>query len=203
MTSSQYPDGQRAHEALLKTWRSFRQQREHPDSWYGRKGWGSSKWPEAKVIREITLSSTTAYNRPVQDSEPEEAGKAPRAHLGLPIVFKFINEETTYDLVPKPPNKAEATGAKVDRYASPVLLAITRFFEPGQAKDGYFVGLVLITQSQLKTDRKLILKDYPAKSLVPGDWSAVLDSTQAPLGLREILKRNKFQPIVSPPGMTK
>lgn len=189
VTSLRHDSGQEAQETLLKMWRDFRQQRMHPRSWYGRGGWGKSKWPEATAVRSIIQSN----------SPTDQQHSAPRAHLGLPIGIKFINEEATHDLVMLAPDERGV----IDRYASPVLLAVTRLFDSGPSSKRCFVGLVLITRSMLDAKQKLVLKGHPDQPLQPGDWNAVLDSPTAPLGLREILKRDHFQQLVPVQGTTK
>lgn len=188
VTSLRHESGQEAQETLLKMWRDFRQQRTHPPSWYGRKGWGGSKWPEADAVRGIIQPN----------SPPGQQYRAPRAHLGLPISIKFINEEAAHDLV----MLGRDEPGTIDRYASPVLLAVTRLFDSGPSSKRCFVGLVLITRSMLDAKQKIVLKGHSDQPLLPGDWDNVLASPKAPSGLKEILKRNHFQQIVPAQGVT-
>ena len=122
-----------AQNQVLDLWREVRQWRRHPNSWWGQGPWGRSEWPEADAIRHI-FGQHSAYHEPRHDN----LGKAPRAHLGLPLIIKFKGHGD--------PDKAELVLSHErgkDRYASPVITAVARI-------DGGFVGMVLATKSRLR-----------------------------------------------------
>lgn len=94
---------------LFNALKKFRQTR-HPDR--NGRPYGRSKWPEADQI--CRLMST---NSPGHDPEhPVE--KFPRAQFGLPIIFKFKeDDERSGD-----PRQSELKGNKHERLASPLIL---------------------------------------------------------------------------------
>ena len=103
ITPEHYDTGQQAQEALLKMWREFRQQRPHPSSWFGPNEWGRTKWPEADAIRYIADTHASWENgghRIHHKPEDKNKGRAPRAHLGLPIVIKFKDDQSAQNKHP-------------------------------------------------------------------------------------------------------
>lgn len=194
-----------AHHILLRSWREVRQRRPHPDSWQGAKDWGITRWPEADALRIIfsTFARWSGMNgAPGVTHSPIEghAGKSPRAHLGLPIGIKFkdttpnsihqirgtleqVDPRATSELIAK-----GATGDKVERYASPVLLAVHRTaYDPSK-----FLGIILVTPSTLSLPIKLKDRfDNPTTSLSAGAWTDVRTI------VHEVLKKaSHLQPLI-------
>lgn len=219
VTRNVHASGKEAQEELLQMWRDFRQQRRHPDAWHGREGWGQSKWPEADAIRLIAgrhASWDNGGHRIEHRPNPSNQGRAPRAHLGLPIIVKYKddlsarqNEERKGqfrrgqwdDHEPSPTELIlrqaddDREPRVLDRYASPILLAVTSVLNPSEPDKVRFIGLVLITSSLLTPRSDVVLKQHSTSTLHPGPWKAVLDSTDAPLGLYQILARRNYQRI--------
>lgn len=223
-TADCYHSGRQAQEALLAMWRDFRQQRRHPESWFGSKDWGRTKWPEADALR-ILAGQHAAWDSGGQmiDHKPEQSnkGRAPRAHLGLPIVVKFKDDEQarareerqrefrrgrwldtdppSSQIVLQKPGK-DGKPAVVDRYASPVLLAVTSVFNQASDNKRELLGLVLITRSVLNHEHehkhKVVVKESTER-LDPGLWDEVLQSKRSPYGLCKVLSDRKFKLLLS------
>ena len=167
-----------AHKSVLETWRAIRQDRPHPQSWDGREGWGRSTWPEADAIR-IATGQHAVWARGVQH-EPDGANRdrAPRAHLGLPIILKFkdttqspsrADRGTITKFDPGPGSyEIRATQAS-DRYASPVVLSVVKL-------GARWAPIALIAPSAL---RGAVQLKGPAvaegTTLNPGTWREVRD----------------------------
>lgn len=128
------PTPQKAHEALLAPWRSFRQNRRHPDNWQGRGPWGQSLWPEGDVVRRETNTEFDDHG-----PHPDHRDQAPRALLGLPIVIHFKSQKKGEDF--------QILNEASDRYASPIWMGIARVWD-GTTAQHY--GLVAATPSVLK-----------------------------------------------------
>lgn len=125
---------QRIHEALMDHWRSFRQNRRHPDNWQGKGPWGQSLWPEGDVVRRETKMEFDNHG-----PHPDQKDQAPRALLGLPIVIHFKSQKKGEDF--------QILNEASDRYASPIWLGIARVWS-GTSPQHY--GLVAATPSVLK-----------------------------------------------------
>ena len=227
MTAEQYDKGERAQEALLRMWREFRQQRKHPESWSGPHNWGRTRWPEADAIRLIAGQYASWENgghpidhRPVQSN----GGKASRAHLGLPIIVKYKDDATAREKetrfnefrrgrwIDHEPQPTEIVQVKLDdtqkpllldRYASPILLAVTGVTSPRQQERFQFIGVVLITSSVLNQGSTLILKGQAESKLSPGAWEKILDSPTDPIGLYQVLARHNYRRLFPSEGTTK
>jgi len=227
ITQDRYDTGEKAQEALLAMWREFRQQRPHPASWFGGNKWGRTNWPEADAIRMLTKQHASWENkgRPI-DHAPLSVneGLVPRAHLGLPIIVKFKDDDSARKreeeqgsfrrgrwLSTDPPMSEivlrklgqDGKPVLVERYASPVLLAVTAINEPSQPAKRLFVGLVLITRSILQRDQTVVLKAKPSQPLSPGNWIDVLSKQQGRRGLLQTLDQMSFQPILTVEGTMK
>jgi len=158
-----------AHRALMEVWREFRQERAHPKNWHGKDDWGQSHWPEGDALRLLT-GRHAKWDRVAHQPKSENRGRAPRAHLGLPIVIKFKDDKLKRHEVrgdmreTDPPQPTELNGAHdkgKGRYASPVWMSVTRL------QEGY-VGLVLVTASRLHG--RVVTPHGP---LEPGPWNDV------------------------------
>lgn len=128
--------GEASQIQLLELLREVRQDRPHPPDWKGGKAWGRSRWPEADAIR----IHAQPYHRmsPNWRHQPklENAGKYPRAALGLPIVVKFKDDFPGQD-PPKHAISAALPGpqqTKLRRFASPLILRPVRIWEHGLAR---------------------------------------------------------------------
>jgi hypothetical protein len=158
VTKGAWDNATSCHEELLKLWREFRQDRNHPAGWGGATGWGRSRWPEADMLR-IAHGTYAIWSGGVQHMpDSSSALQAPRAHLGLPINVKFKdtaiadaqrrgyrspNAHPTRGMpTADDPPVSEIKGQSSDRYASPVVLSILKLDE------GY-LGLILVTPSLL------------------------------------------------------
>lgn len=129
--------GEASQIQLLELLREVRQDRPHPSDWKGGKAWGRSRWPEADAIR--------IHSRPYHRISPdwrhqpklENAGKYPRAALGLPIVVKFKDDNRPGQDPPKHTISAALPGqepTRLNRFASPLLLRPVRVWEHGLAR---------------------------------------------------------------------
>lgn len=186
-----------AHEKLLRAWRQFRQDRPHPQTWAGPAGWGRTRWPEADAVR-LAAGTHARWDGGVSHAPlAENRGKAPRAHLGLPIMVKFKDVQLRRHpergmlqrLDPGPqPFTIRATnrhGSASDRYASPILLTITRL------DGGRWHPFVAVTPSFVST----VEVDGPGvqnATLEPGPWAAVrakLDRHFTDAGFQVLLSR--------------
>ena len=142
---------QRAHEALLDHWRSFRQNRRHPDHWQGRSPWGQSLWPEGDVVRREAGSNFDDHA-----PDPTHLHQAPRALLGLPIVVHFKSQRKGEDF--------QILNEVTDRYASPIWMGVARVWD-GAAPRHY--GIVAATPSVLKPKVMLRLTRFGQATTVP------------------------------------
>jgi CRISPR-associated protein Cmr1 len=148
-----------SHQCLLEFWREFRQDRPHPKSWEGPRGWGQTRWPDADAIR-FASGDYLQKHKP----KDENKGKVPRSHLGQPMIVKFKD-------------KGDPLKTTIgDRYSSPVILSLARL--SGVAED---TGFVLITKSILKPEEPVESKSDFGEELKPGNWDVVLDKLKAKL----------------------
>ncbi|MBU1898332.1 type III-B CRISPR module RAMP protein Cmr1 [Myxococcota bacterium] len=145
---------------ILEMWKSFRQDRKQRFSRTG--------WPEPDAIRIIKNTYAKWSNGVNHKPKINNEGRAPRAHLGLPIVFKFRYDRINNSIHPERGHLLETEPSKTEigiRYASPIILSLTRFGNQN-------VGLVLITPSALRSDNEIIIKNSK-KRLKPGEWRNV------------------------------
>lgn len=172
--------GEAAQRHVLEMWRAFRQDRPHPPNWRGGANWGRSRWPEADALRFAHGMHARWADGTTHAPAPDKRGKAPRAHLGLPIIVKFKDDATgrAHDdrrgrrLAPEPPRSTLARARDGqdpdDRYASPIWLSVARVADQGS--DAYR-GIVLVTPSLLTGDVGIL--ERPGARLDPGPWSEV------------------------------
>lgn len=132
----------------VQTWRylfdrmkAFRQSR-YLDK--NNRPFGRSKWPEPDAIRRLTGKHSSGH-------EPNHTidGRFPRSQFGLPIIFKFKdNDEKNGD-----PSASILKPENSERWASPLLL------RPVACSDGY-VGLAIRLASSLDDmDSGIVLED--------------------------------------------
>jgi CRISPR-associated protein Cmr1 len=152
-------DAEQAQGDLLSALRRARQDR--PAAQAGR--WGRSAWPEADAIR---LKSLGSY---VHIPDPKNAGRYPRAALGLPIVMHYK------DRPPKEPPEQQILAArpaarggwdKIERYASPILLRPVAVWEKGQRR---YVPVALFTRCTLPPAARPWVTSEPSKQVAPED----------------------------------
>jgi len=151
--------GEEAQRKLLSVLRGIRQDRPRPQG-----GWGRSRWPEADAIR---LKEGPAKSW-VHPPNPENAGRFPRAALGLPIVIHFK------DRPPTEPEEHQILGAqpheqgwrKIERYSSPVLLRPVCIWEKDRAQ---YVPVAIFTDCTLPADFRPLVTTKPKGELAPSD----------------------------------
>jgi CRISPR-associated protein Cmr1 len=132
-----------AHTTLMDHWRSFRQNRRHPNHWGGRQNWGQNRWPEADLVRDVTGANLGMHQCHVQH---RGLRLVPRALLGLPIIIHFPGQP--------PGSKFQLISRRSDRYGSPIWMGVARVWN-GTAADHF--GLVAVTQFMLP-DRDLVFE---------------------------------------------
>lgn len=129
---------------LLHELKSFRQtrnqQRNNPRP-------GRSRWPEPDAIRDI-----------VKQRSPKHAGRItndnvfPRAAFGLPIIFKFIDDDQGHPTNPHAdPAQTSLQLEKYDRFASPLILKPL-------SGNKQVVGLLAVLEGTSLAGQQLILK---------------------------------------------
>jgi CRISPR-associated protein Cmr1 len=139
-----FQTGEEAQRRLLAALREARQDRPHPVSWRGGADWGESRWPEADAIR--ILEGGARYAHP---PHPPNAGRFPRAALGLPIIVHYKES-------PSGPEPADhtvlvsllegETPRTLERYASPIVLRPVRIWRGAEAK---YVPVAIFTDCTL------------------------------------------------------
>ncbi len=142
---------------LINKLASFRQQ----DARYAKKTgnkskYGMSVWPEANEIRHLFGKKRAVIN---DVSEGSFVEKFPRADFGLPIIFKFKDEEKGE------PKQTTLEGKNNDRLASPLIL------RPLICKDGA-IGIALILDTPRTPPEGLILKGAPKEPSVESQLTA-------------------------------
>lgn len=179
-----------AFAGLLRWLREFRQDRNHPQLWRGARNWGRTRWPEADAMRLLQPPTYARWpdghhHAPVAGN----SGKAPRAHLGLPLTIRFMDApegrqraDRGNRLAHDPP-ETEILPALGSRYPSPVVLSVARVF--GQPAG--FVGLVLVTRSHLGGTVRAIRRPNAEHSLSVGPW------TEMQQRLVSSLRSNRFE----------
>lgn len=166
--------GEEAQKRLLTVLRNARQDRATSTSnpWGGR-----SRWPEADAIR-LKAGPRRSW---VHAPNPANAGKYPRAALGLPIVVHFKTpppEPDDHHILAALPGEDKPT--KLDRYTSPLILRPVRVWENGRV---LYVPVAVFTDCTLpKVARPLVVTDPGAEAggadVVPGfDIASEADTT--------------------------
>lgn len=140
--------GEGAQKVLLSLLREARQDRDRPRA--------PSKWPEADAVR-LKFDPQRSWGH-----EPKEAnaGRYPRAALGLPIVLHFKDrppaEPPEHQVLAALPDK-EKGWKKLDRYTSPIILRPVRVWENGRVQ---YVPVAVFTDCILPGDaRPLVVRD--------------------------------------------
>jgi CRISPR-associated protein Cmr1 len=156
--------GEEAQKRLLTVLRSARQDRETSTTnrWGGR-----SRWPEADAVR-LKAGPRRAW---VHSPKPANAGRYPRAALGLPIVVHYKTppvEPEDHHILAALPGAEKWT--KLDRYTSPLILRPVRIWENREVK---YVPVAVFTDCTLpNTARPLVVTDPSAEAadadVVPG-----------------------------------
>lgn len=141
--------GEQAQIDLLETLREARQDRVHPATWRGPEGWGRTRWPEADAIR-LKVNPTHAWRHA---PDVRNAGRYPRAALGLPIVFHYQPPN-------EPPNQTLTAARRTDRtritrYSSPIVLRPVRLWVAGREKA---VPIALFTACTLPADALAVVE---------------------------------------------
>jgi CRISPR-associated protein Cmr1 len=152
--------------SAMKTWRHlvdglqrFRQSPRTSTQYHGR-----SHWPEPDEIRrKTTHAAHRVPEHPVTD-------KFPRAAFGLPIIFKFKDEDVRQG---DPPQTTLSGGSDYNRLASPLIL------RPLACANGEAVGIALI----LETPRT-----PPGGAILEGHGSVPIDLSPVEAGHIEPLK---------------
>lgn len=152
-------DALRAWRHLVDSLQRFRQSPRTSTQYRGR-----SHWPEPDAIRRKTKH---AEHRVPKDPAID---KFPRAAFGLPIIFKFKNEDVSQG---DPDQTTLSGGASYNRLASPLI------FRPLACANGEAVGLALI----LDTPRT-----PPDGAILEGHGSVQIDLTPTEAGQIEPLK---------------
>ncbi len=135
---------------------------------------GESDWSEPDAIRR-------AFRTSAPYREPSHAvNKFPRAQFGLPIIFKFKNE----DVNAGDPNKSTLEGSPHNRLASPLIL------RPIACADGKAVGLALILDTPRTPPGGVVLKNYGTvvTDLIAGDIMHIAPMNAADPGEKDVLK---------------
>ncbi|EFC90531.1 CRISPR-associated RAMP protein, Cmr1 family [Dethiosulfovibrio peptidovorans DSM 11002] len=96
---------------------------------------GRTFWPEADAIRDITGCSTPKHSEPIV---PNVARRSfPRAHLGLPIIFQFVDGDKNRARSDRDPSPTTIKPSGAERMSSPI---ITRpIFVDGSWRSGLFL----------------------------------------------------------------
>lgn len=165
LVSSPRTSAEEAQHELLSALREARQDRPHPKSWSGKDGWGRSRWPEADAIR-LKAARGAAAGRWRHEPVPANAGRYPRAALGLPIVVQYTGqrEPETHHVLgvvqgPRGP-------LKLDRYSSPILLRPVRVWEGQRA---VYVPVALFTDCTLPEGTQPLVTTAPNQEARPED----------------------------------
>lgn len=163
--SSPRTTAEEAQHELLSALREARQDRPHPKSWSGKNDWGRSRWPEADAIR-LKAARGAAAGRWRHEPAPANAGRYPRAALGLPIVVQYAG--------PREPDTHHVLGAvhrpgallKLDRYASPILLRPVRVWDGQRA---VYVPVAVFTDCTLPEGALPLVTTTPNQEARPED----------------------------------
>ncbi|RMD59952.1 type III-B CRISPR module RAMP protein Cmr1, partial [Candidatus Parcubacteria bacterium] len=128
---------------LIEKLQTFRQKRH--------KKYGLSLWPEANVIRKVHKLS---LKWPPNVINPRLAGKFPRAHLGLPLIFHMPHDKRLKEDFTLRGQSAPGSDKPIDRLASPLIL------RPLPCRDGY-VGLALVLETPREPPHGLEVDGFP------------------------------------------
>jgi len=149
-------------------WRSFRQNRRHPNHWGGAQPWGRNRWPEADLVRDVTgapnLGNHTCH------PQHKQLRQVPRALLGLPIIIHF----------PKQPagSRYQLISRHSDRYGSPIWLAVARTWN-GTTSTHF--GVVIATPFLLKSSDLKFEIQHQGQQKDAGPLQAAYPTPCAPL----------------------
>ncbi|MCP4422791.1 MAG: type III-B CRISPR module RAMP protein Cmr1 [Chloroflexi bacterium] len=165
------PLEQRADEAwryLVYKLQDFRQNR--PKGKYGR-----SNWPEPDAIRRLTGQSHFPTDKDSRKFVYDNIDKFPRADFGLPIVFKFKDDDTRNPRnrrADPPKTTLEGKDKESSRLASPLILRPV-------VCDGQYVGLATVLEgtSSDKLPQGLALKE--GDIVLASDLKSRLSSSEA------------------------
>jgi CRISPR-associated protein Cmr1 len=137
---------------------------------------GRSQWPEPDAIRRITGRASARHRHPLSQLDVY-----PRAEFGLPIVFKFKDNNQG------DPNVAMLEGADdgAKRLASPLIL------RPLACANNQAVGLALVLDTRCVPPRGVRLNGAPDNPIVTSDLTELSDDeldSIAPLnGMDDVL----------------
>ncbi len=142
---------------LIKRLKEFRQKR-NQGSQPNRPG--RSQWPEPDAIRRITKRASARHKQPLSRLDI-----FPRAEFGLPIIFKFKDEEHG----DPPITTLEGANEDEKRLASPLII------RPLACANNQAVGLAMILDAPLTPPSGLMLSGAPDNPLVKSDLSSLSD----------------------------
>lgn len=152
-----YGDALKAWKYLIKQLKEFRQRR-NQGAQSNRPG--RSQWPEPDAIRRITRRRSARHRQQLSILDI-----FPRAVFGLPIVFKFKDDNLGDPYV----TRLEGTTLGAKRLASPLIL------RPLACSDNQAVGLALILDTRCVPNGGLMLSDAPGNPVVTSDLTRLSD----------------------------
>jgi CRISPR-associated protein Cmr1 len=158
-----HADSITAWQYLINALRQFRQQRHHGTQ---PNRPGRSKWPEPDAIRRLTGSSSGMHRTPLSAVD-----KFPRAAFGLPIIFKFKDDQAG------DPGVTTLKGATSERLGSPLILRPVAVGN-GNAEA---IGLAVILDAPALPPGGLILDGARRNLPVQSKLTATEAATIAPL----------------------
>ncbi|HYO15796.1 MAG TPA: hypothetical protein VE685_21565 [Thermoanaerobaculia bacterium] len=147
------PTGEEAQKKLLAALREARQDRDRPRA--------PSNWPEADAVR-LKFDPRKTW---VHEPKAANAGRYPRAALGLPIVLHFkdrppVEPPEHHVLAARPGERGKWN--KLDRYTSPLILRPVRVWENGRVQ---YLPVAVFTDCVLPGDaRPLVVRDPRAEA---------------------------------------
>lgn len=155
---------------------------------------GRSLWPEPDSIREITGMKELKHRLPHPDIKPNTLVSFPRAQFGLPIIFKFKQDQYLDKLHSKDrePYAAQLLPKGKTRLASPLILKTI-----ATQQDKGFGAIVVLNQPTL-SELDLDLIPIDVRNLSKQDKVHVEDVSKK-LSSKEI-KREEIYPKASYPG---
>lgn len=148
----------------LQTWQYlFEKMKQFRQSRYDKNGrpFGRSKWPESDAIRRLTGQHSRGH-------EPKHSVKDrfPRAQFGLPIIFKFKEDDEKMG----DPSQSTLKPQGSERWASPLIL------RPIACSDGYIGLAIRLASSPKDVDGGIVLEEGN-KRVHPAEWQ--IDSKEA------------------------
>lgn len=167
---------------IIELLRNFRQTRQGNSR--TRPNYGRSLWPEASAIRNLTGQHLPKHQEPIPKPLMK---KFPRAAFGLPINFKFRDDDTDTrqpNRSDKDPRKTVLQPQDSQRLASPLIL------KPLACQDNKYIGLAAILEGTGIKKEKLLLKTQEGK---PEEWK----NLEATLEKGQALRLINFLPINS------